>query len=91
MLLGALQADRVANLGVLLVVGLIVIAVTGALLARAVVAKVVTAVVLLGLMLVVWSQRTALQECAARARADSSGDAAARCSFLGLKVDVNLP
>lgn len=91
MLLGALEADRVANLGLLLVIGLIVVAVTGALLARAVVAKVITAAILIVLMLVVWSQRSSLEDCAARIKAGVTDGTQPQCSFLGLKVDVNLP
>jgi hypothetical protein len=90
MLLSALRADRVANLGLLLVAGLIVVAVVAAVLARAVVAKVVAAAVLILVCFVVWSQRASLQDCAARAQALTTGDPR-QCSFFGVKVDVSVP
>jgi hypothetical protein len=88
MLVGALEAQRVLNLGLVLVIGLLIVAVVGALLARAIVTKVITAAIVIVLMLIVWSQRSALQDCAARVKDEVTGGEAAQCTFLGLKVDV---
>jgi Flp pilus assembly protein TadB len=88
-LVGALEANRVANLGLMLVAGLLIVAVVIALLVRAVVAKVVIALGLVVLGLVVWSQRSSLQDCANQVKAAASGGASTKqCRFLGIKVDV---
>ena len=89
MLVSALEADRVANLGVMLVAGLLIVAVVIALLVRAVVAKVVIALALVALGLVVWAQRSSLQDCARQVKAAATGSASPKqCRFLGIKVDV---
>jgi len=89
-LVAALQSDRVANLGVVLVAGIFIIAIVFAVLLRFVVAKVVVALALVALGLVVWSQREHLEACARRVRSTTAAGAqpTKQCSFLGLKVDV---
>ncbi len=89
-MLAALEADRVANLGLMLAGGLLLAAIVFALLVRTVVAKVALALVLVMLGLVVWSQRMNLQDCAQKAKAKATGGTATdQCTFLGLKVDVS--
>jgi hypothetical protein len=89
-LLAALQSDRVANLGIILVAGIFVIAIVFAVLLRFVVAKVVVALLLVALGLVVWSQRQHLEACVRRVRSATVAGAVPteQCSFLGLKIDV---
>jgi hypothetical protein len=84
----ALEADRVANTALLLAGGLLLLAVILAVLVRVAVAKVVLAIALVVLGLVVWSQRTSLQDCAKQVRSTTPGATAKQCTFLGLKVDV---
>ena len=92
MLVGALEADRVANLGLLLIAGLVIVAFVVSYLARAVVVKVVVAAALLGLGALVWTQRADLQDCAERLGGlAAAGGTPPQCKFLGLKVDVSPP
>jgi hypothetical protein len=89
--LSALDADKVSTLGLLLVVGLVVIGLVVAVLARAVALKVLGIVLLVGLGLLVWTERSDLHDCMDRARGTATSGAPGRCTFLGLKVDVNAP
>ncbi len=92
-MVAALDAERVATLGVLLVLGIALLGIVVAGLARAVAVKVVALAVALGLIAAVWSQRQALQDCVERVQdtlADG-GDGAAACRFLGVDVDVRAP
>ncbi|HEY8092854.1 MAG TPA: hypothetical protein VID93_03700 [Acidimicrobiales bacterium] len=92
MLLAALDAERVATLGLLLVVGLIVVAAVVAVLARAIVVKVLAVAALFGIGAVVWSQRASLEDCTQEVKDGLVGAGpATECTFLGLKVDVNVP
>ena len=92
-MVAALDAERVATLGILLVLGIALLGIVVAGLARAVAVKVVALAVALGLIAAVWSQRQALQDCVERVQdtlADG-GDGAAACQFLGVDVDVRAP
>jgi hypothetical protein len=90
--LSALNAEKVSTLGVLLIVGLLVVGVVVAVLARAIAVKVLGVAVLLGLGVLVWTERTDLEDCMARAKGDAATTGTpGRCQFLGLKVDVNPP
>ena len=92
-MVAALDAERVATLGILLVLGIALLGIVVAGLARAVAVKVVALAVALGLIAAVWSQRQALQDCVERVQdtlADG-GDGAAACRFLGVDVDVRAP
>jgi hypothetical protein len=91
MSLAALDAERVATLGLLMVAALLVLAFVSALLARAVLVKVAAVAALLAIVGIVWSQRAALQDCVDEAKAGVTGAAEpSQCSFLGLKVDVRV-
>ena len=92
-MVAALDAERVATLGVLLVLALALLGIVVAGLARAVAVKVVALAVALGLIAAVWSQRQALQDCVERVQDTlaTGGDGAAACGFLGVDVDVRAP
>ena len=91
-MLSALDAEKVSTLGVLLIVGLLLGAVVVAVLARAIALKVLGVAVLVGLGVLVWTQRTDLEDCMARVKGDAATTGTpGRCQFLGLKVDVNPP
>jgi hypothetical protein len=91
-LLAALDAERVATLGLLLVVGLIIVAAVVAVLARAIVVKVLAVAAIFGIGAVVWSQRANLQDCTQQVKDGLIGSGpTAQCTFLGLKVDVKVP
>ena len=92
-MVAALDAERVATLGVLLVLALALIGIAIAGLARAIVIKVVALAVALGLIAAVWSQRQSLLDCVERVQdtLTAGGGGAAACEFLGLDVDVRAP
>ena len=92
-MVAALDADRVATLGVLLVLALAVLGIVIAGLARALVVKIMALAVVLGLVAIVWSQRQELLDCVDRVEeaVAAGGDGAAACRFLGLDVDVKAP
>jgi predicted aspartyl protease len=92
-MVAALDAERVATLGILLVLALAILGIVIAGLARAIVVKVVALVVVLGLIAAVWSQRQALQDCVERVQdtLTEGASGAAACEFLGLDVDVKAP
>ena len=92
-MVAALDADRVATLGVLLVLALAVLGIVIAGLARALVVKIVALAVALALVAIVWSQRRELLDCVDRVEeaVAAGGDGAAACRFLGLDVDVKAP
>ena len=90
-MLSALDADKVSTLGLLLVVGLVIIGLVVAILARAVALKVLGVVLLVGLGLLVWTERTDLHDCMDRTRGAAASGSPGHCTFLGLKVDVNAP
>ena len=92
-MVAALDADRVATLGVLLVLALALLGIVIAGLARALVVKIVALAVVLGLVAIVWSQRQELLDCVDRVEeaVAAGGDGGAACRFLGLDVDVSAP
>jgi hypothetical protein len=91
-MLSALDAEKVSTLGVLLIVGLLVVGIVVAVLVRAIALKVLGVAVLVGLGVLVWTQRTDLEDCMARVKGDAATTGTpGRCQFLGLKVDVNPP
>jgi hypothetical protein len=73
------------------VVGLVVIGLVVAFLARSAAIKVLGIVLLVGLGLLVWTQRADLHDCMDHARGAATSGAPGQCRFLGLKVDVNAP
>ena len=90
--LAALDADRVARIGLLLVVGLVVIGLVIAILARTLVIKILGVAALVGAGVLVWSQRSSMQECMQQAKDGAAGSSTvAPCEFLGLKVEVRTP
>ena len=90
-MLSALDADKVSTLGLLLVIGLVVVGLVIAAVARTVALKVLGIVLLVGLGLLVWTKRSDLHDCIDRARGAATSGTAGQCRFLGLKVDVNAP
>lgn len=85
------QATRFAMVAALVLVAL---AVVSAWLMKTVTQKVALAVVLGALAVLVWTQRTSLQDCADRVRSDAGASQAGAsqldttCSFLGRDVTI---
>ncbi len=86
----ALTTDDARTIGTAVIVACIALGLLSAWVMKTIVQKVILVLVLGGLALAVYSQRTALDQCATDISAtlgSTSGDAT--CSFFG--VDVNLP
>ena len=86
----ALDIQAAKNLGIAIIGGFIVLSFVSAVVIKNVVAKLLTMLVMVGLALGVWTQRTALQDCSDRVQAQvSSGSTAdTTCRFFGTDVDV---
>jgi protein-S-isoprenylcysteine O-methyltransferase Ste14 len=89
----ALDLETVRNVALLIVVVVVVLAVVGAFIVKAIIGKIVSIVVFGGLAVLVWSQRQSLQDCA-----DRVGDTLAAgavddttCTFFGRDVTVSSP
>lgn len=82
----ALTVEAARNLAIVIVALVVALAVLAARLITNVTAKVVTVLILGGLALGVWAQRSSLQDCADRARADPS--AGETCRFFGAEVRI---
>lgn len=87
----ALTLGQAKNTAVVVAVVLVALAVVSAWVMKSIAQKVAVALILGLLAVVVWSQRTALQECTAKVRAEASADFArvdTTCSFFGRDVDI---
>lgn len=82
----ALTLDSAKRIAVIVAIVFFVLALLSAWLIRAVTTKVLTVLILVGLALGVWTQRSSLEDCANRLRA--APGSAATCSFFGNDVDV---
>lgn len=87
----ALSYDTAKNVAVAVAIGLAVLSLVAAAVIRTVATKVLTIVLMVGIGIVVWTQRQSLQDCAASAR-ESRGQAGdtrpGSCSFLGFDITV---
>jgi len=82
-----LSLDAAKDLALYIALGALVVAVVSAIVVRAIVSKLITVVVLGALAIVVWTQRLALQDCAADVRDQIAMDDTT-CTFLGRQVTV---
>lgn len=82
----ALDVTAMKQVAVAIVVVLAVGALVAAAIIRSIITKLLMVVVLAGLALTVWSQRSNLESCANRVRSSASTDVT--CSFFGVEVDV---
>ena len=86
----AVTLEAAKNAAIIVVVVLVVLAIAAAWLAKMVVQKVLLALVFGLLAALVWSQRTALEDCADRVRASRAAGAPVdtTCTFLGRDVPI---
>ena len=86
----AMTLESAKNLGIAVAVGLIALMVASAFVIKNVTAKIITIVVIGGLAFGVWTQRTALQDCADKVKARGVlGDTTdVTCTFLGTEISV---
>lgn len=83
----AFDVATAKQIALAIVAVLVVGALAAAAIIRSIVTKIIMVVVLAGSALLVWSQRTALQDCADRVRSAADGSDVT-CSFFGVEVDV---
>jgi uncharacterized membrane protein YqjE len=84
----ALTVDTAKNIGIAIAVGLVALMLVMAIVIKNVTAKLITVVLIGGLAFLVWTQRSSLQDCADKVRADASDE---ECKFLGSHVKVSVP
>jgi hypothetical protein len=82
-----LTVGAAKNIAIVIVVGIIALAVLSAWLVRNITAKVVMVLLFAGIALGVWTQRSSLDDCADRVKANPT--AGATCTFFG--TDVRVP
>lgn len=82
----ALSLDTARNVGIVVIVALGASSLASAWVVKNMVVKLVTVAITAGLALGVYSQRTALQDCAHRVQANPAGGTT--CHFFGTDVDV---
>ena len=88
----ALSLDAAKHIAVSVVVVLVALALVSAAAIKSVVAKLITVLLLGGLALGVWTQRSNLVDCAQQVKDRGVADTAVRCTLFGTTVDVpNVP
>jgi hypothetical protein len=87
----ALSLDSAKNIAVVVVLVFLVLAVVSAWLVKSIVTKLVMVVLMGGLALGAWTQRTSLTDCADKAKANvqAGNSESVTCRFFG--TDVKIP
>lgn len=88
----ALTLDSAKNIGIALAVALVVLMVVTAFVIQNVTAKLLSVLIIGGLVFGVWTQRS-LQNCAAKvkARAAAGDKSDVTCSFIGTDINIVAP
>ncbi len=84
----ALSLDAAKHIAIVVVVVLVVFALVSAAAIKSVVMKLVSVLVLAGLALGVWTQRSNLEDCAQRVKDRGVADTTVECTLFGTTVDV---
>ena len=86
----AIGIEGAKNLAIALVVIFVALSLITAQAIKNVTGKIITMLVLIGLALGIWTERTALQDCAdqVRAKVAAGDDSATKCTFFGSEVQV---
>ncbi len=87
----ALSVDTAKNIAIAVVLGFLVFAVVSAWLIKNIFGKLIMVVVMGGLALGAWTQRTSLQDCADKAQAavtTSGSVTTVKCKFFGNEVSL---
>lgn len=82
----ALDVQAASNLGVVLVVALVTLSVVMAVVVKNITVKLITTLLMLGLALGVWTQRSELRDCATRI--ESGGFDTTTCTFFGSQIEI---
>lgn len=87
----AMTVESAKNIGIAVAVALVFVMVLMAWLVKNVTAKIISVVIVGGLAFGIWTQRSSLEDCAAKVKARGAlGDTTdVTCSFLG--SDINVP
>ena len=85
----ALTTDDAKTIAIVAASAFVLLGLLAAWVMKTIVQKVVVAVVLAGLALAAWSQRTSVDQCVEDVKASISADSAqVTCTFFGTEVDV---
>ena len=85
----ALSLESAKTIGIVIVVAFVVFAVISAWVIKNVTMKIISILLLVGLGLGVWTQRSNLQDCADRAKDKvTAGADTVKCKFFGSEVSV---
>jgi membrane protein implicated in regulation of membrane protease activity len=84
----ALSLGQAKTVAVLIVIGLIVLAVGSAWLMKTIAQKAALAVILVLLAVLVWTQRSSLDDCADRVRASNLSEDT-NCEFFGRNIEIS--
>lgn len=82
----AVSLDTAKNVGIIVIVAFIAIGIISAWMIKTVMTKIIVAVVMAGLAIAVYSQRSSLQDCADKAKANLGREVS--CTFFGADVKV---
>jgi hypothetical protein len=86
----AIDVEAAKKIGLVLVAGLVLFAVISAIVIKKVTTKIISVVIMGGLALGVWTQRTAVKTCADKVQtaASTTGLPATTCKFFGTEVKI---
>lgn len=84
----ALTLESAKTLAIVVAVAFVVFAVVSAWMIKNITTKLIAVVLLAGLALGVWTQRTSLQDCADKAKQRGVQEGAIACTFFGTEVEV---
>jgi len=86
----ALSLDSAKNIAIVVAIAFVAFAVVSAWVIKNLVTKLIMVLLLAGLALGVWTQRSSLQDCAAqaKAKAEAHDTTSVTCHFFGTDVDV---
>jgi hypothetical protein len=89
----ALTLESAKNIGIVVAVALVVLMVVTAFVIQNVTAKLLSVLIIGGLVFGVWTQRESLQNCAdkVRARAAAGDKSDVTCSFVGSDINIVAP
>lgn len=84
----ALSLESAKTLAIVVAAAFVVFAVVSAWMIKNITTKIIAVVVLAGLALGVWTQRTSLQDCADKAKERGTQEGVITCTFFGTEVEV---
>lgn len=84
----ALTLESAKTIAIVVVIVFVVLSVISALVIKSIVTKLIMVVLMACLALGVWTQRSSLQDCADRAKADGLDVSGLTCTFFGTEIEV---